>query len=68
VIVTRRSSRFHCSDETREKGASRASVAAARRNVVGDAIFGHGVGALAPSARTPPTLHEFRALAIEQEC
>ena len=41
--VTRRSSRYdsraHCSDETREKGASRASVAAARRKSVGDAIF-----------------------------
>jgi hypothetical protein len=43
VNVARRSSRFdsraHCSDETREKGASRASVAAARRKGVGDAIF-----------------------------
>jgi hypothetical protein len=29
-------------NETREKGASRASVAAARRNGVNDAIFGHG--------------------------
>jgi hypothetical protein len=46
VNDTRRPSRFdspaHCSNETREKGASRASVAAARRNGVGDAIFGHG--------------------------
>jgi hypothetical protein len=51
VNDTRRSScsgsRAHCSDETSEKGASRASVAAARRKGVGDAIFGHGVVVLA---------------------
>ena len=68
---TRRSSRLdsraHCGDETSEKGASRASVAAARRNGVGDAIFVHGVVVLAPSARTPPTPHDFRALAMERE-
>jgi hypothetical protein len=43
VNDTRRSSRSdsraHCGDETSEKGASHASVAAARRNGVGDAIF-----------------------------
>jgi hypothetical protein len=69
--VTHRSSRFdssaHCSDETREKGASRATVAAARRKGVGDAIFVHGVVVLAPSARTPPTLHDFRAIALDRE-
>jgi hypothetical protein len=46
VNVTRRSSRpdsrAHCSDETSEKGASRASVAAARLKGVGDAILFHG--------------------------
>jgi hypothetical protein len=51
VNDTRRSSRSdsraHCSDETSEKGASRASVAAARRKGVGDAIFVHGVVVLA---------------------
>ena len=69
--VTRRSrrcdSRAHCGDETSEKGASRAAVAAARRNGVGDAIFGHGVASRAPSARTPATVHDFRALALERE-
>jgi hypothetical protein len=51
VDVTRRpsrsDSRAHCSDETNEKGASCASVAAARRKGVGDAIFVHGVVVLA---------------------
>ena len=65
---SRSDSRAHCGDETSEKDASRASVAAARRNGVGDAIFVHGVVVLAPSARTPATLHYFRALAMEQEC
>ena len=69
---TRRPSRFdspaHCSDETSEKGASRVSVAAARRNGVNDAIFGHTVASRAPSARTPPTLHYFRAIALNGEC
>ena len=60
-------SRAHCSDETSEKGASRASVAAARRKGVGDAIFCHGVVVLALSARTQPTPHDFRALAMERE-
>jgi hypothetical protein len=61
-------SRAHCSDETSEKGASRASVAAARRKGVGDAIFVQGVASRAPTARTPPTPHDFRALAMEREC
>ena len=69
--VTRRSRRFdsraHRSDETSEKGASRASVAAARREGVDDAIFGHGVASRALIARTPPTPHYFRALALERE-
>jgi len=43
------------------------SVAAARREGVGDAIFVHGVVVLAPRARTPPTPHDFRALATERE-
>jgi hypothetical protein len=68
---TRRSSRFdsraHCSDETSEK-APRASIAAARRSGVGDAIFVHGVASRAPSERTPPTPHYFRALALDGEC
>jgi len=71
VNETRRSSRSdsraHCGDETSEKGASRASVASAQRKGVGDAIFVHGVVVLAPSARTPPTPHDFRALAMERD-
>ena len=68
---TRRSrrsgSRAHCSDETSEKGASRASVAAARRKGVSDAIFVHGVASRAPSARAPATVHYFRAVALDEE-
>ena len=69
--VTRRCSRFdsraHCSDETWEKGVSRASVASARRNGVGDAIFVHGVAPRTSSARTPATVHYFRAVALDEE-
>ena len=65
---SRSDSNAHCGDETSEKGASRASVTAARRKGVGDAIFVHGVVVLAPSARTPPTLHYCRALALDGEC
>ena len=43
-------------------------VAAARRNGVGDAIFVHSVAVLAQSARTPQTLHYFRAIAMDGEC
>ena len=37
------------------------------RNGVGDAIFGHRVVVLAPSAWTLPTVHYFRAIAMERE-